>query len=148
MTYADLKLRLPELLLMRIDKMSMAASLEGRVPFLDHILIEKLIDIPENIKLKNNKLKSILKECVKDILPNEILNRKKQGFGLPLQDWFIEGLEINEKETIMEFVKQTDYFDEREMEKVLSRKKGETRIWFLLNLALWWKIFFKQKKIL
>ena len=148
MTYADLKLRLPELLLMRIDKMSMAASLEGRVPFLDHVLVEKLIDLPENIKIKNNKLKSILKECVKDILPNEILNRKKQGFGLPLQDWFIEGLEINEKETIMEFVKQTDYFDEREMEKVLSRKKGETRIWFLLNLALWWKIFFKQKKIL
>ena len=60
MTYVDLKLRLPELLLMRIDKMTMACSLEGRVPFLDYKLVEKMIDIPSSIKLKNN-LKYILK---------------------------------------------------------------------------------------
>ena len=52
MTYVDLKLRLPELLLMRIDKMTMACSLEGRVPFLDYKLVEKMIDIPSSIKLK------------------------------------------------------------------------------------------------
>ena len=144
MTYADLKLRLPELLLMRIDKMSMAASMEARVPFLDHILIESLIDIPTDIKIKNQRLKSILKECVKTILPNEILDRKKQGFGLPLEDWFIEGLGIKEKEIILEFVEKTDFFDLAEIKKAITRKKGETRIWFLLNLAIWWKVFFKN----
>ena len=70
MTYVDLKLRLPELLLMRIDKMTMACSLEGRVPFLDYKLVEKMIDIPSSIKLKKNNLKYILKKCVSDLLPS------------------------------------------------------------------------------
>ena len=92
MTYLDLKIRLPELILMRIDKMTMANSLEARVPFLDHNLVQKTIDLPKNIKIKKNKLKVLLKDIVKGLLPYEILNRKKQGFGLPLKDWFEDGL--------------------------------------------------------
>ena len=65
MTYVDLKLRLPELLLMRIDKMTMASSLEGRVPFLDYKLVEKMIDLPSNVKLKDNNLKCILKKILR-----------------------------------------------------------------------------------
>ena len=99
MTYVDLKLRLPELLLMRIDKMTMASSLEGRVPFLDYKLVEKMIDLPSNVKLKDNNLKCILKKCVNDLLPSFLLKRKKQGFGLPLKDWLKEGLGVSEKKT-------------------------------------------------
>ena len=146
MTYLDLKIRLPELILMRIDKMTMANSLEARVPFLDHQLVQKTIDLPKKVKIKNNKLKSLLKDIVKDRLPDEILNRKKQGFGLPLKEWFEEGLGIDEKKIINEFVSKTDFFDKNCIRKIINRK-GDTRLWFILNLAIWWKIFIAETKL-
>ena len=146
MTYLDLKIRLPELILMRIDKMTMANSLEARVPFLDHNLVQKTIDLPKKIKIKKNKLKVLLKDIVKGLLPYEILNRKKQGFGLPLKEWFEDGLGINEKKIINEFVNKTDFFKKETIQKIIDRK-GDTRLWFLLNLAIWWKIFIKNNKL-
>ncbi len=146
MTYLDLKIRLPELILMRIDKMTMANSLEARVPFLDHNLVQKTIDLPKRIKIKKNKLKVLLKDIVKGLLPYEILNRKKQGFGLPLKEWFEDGLGINEKEIINEFVNKTDFFKKVTIKKIIDRK-GDTRLWFLLNLAIWWKIFIRKNKL-
>ena len=146
MTYLDLKIRLPELILMRVDKMTMANSLEARVPFLDHNLIQKTIDLPKNIKIKKNKLKVLLKDIIKGLLPNEIINRKKQGFGLPLKDWFEDGLGINEKEIINEFVDRTKFFNKQTIQKIIKRK-GDTRLWFILNLAIWWKVFIRNKKL-
>ena len=146
MTYLDLKIRLPELILMRIDKMTMANSLEARVPFLDHNLVQKTIDLPKNIKIKKNKLKVLLKDIVKGLLPNEILNRKKQGFGLPLKEWFEDGLGINEKQIINEFVNKTDFFKKENIQKIINRK-GDTRLWFILNLAIWWKVFIRDNKL-
>ena len=146
MTYLDLKIRLPELILMRIDKMTMANSLEARVPFLDHNLVQKTIDLPKKIKIKKNKLKVLLKDIVKSLLPYDILNRKKQGFGLPLKEWFEDGLGINEKKIINEFVNKTDFFKKETIQKIIDRK-GDTRLWFLLNLAIWWKIFIRNNKL-
>ena len=146
MTYLDLKIRLPELILMRIDKMTMANSLEARVPFLDHILIQKTIDLPKSIKIKENKLKVLLKDIVTGLLPDEILNRKKQGFGLPLKEWFEDGLGINEKKIINDFVSKTEFFRKETIQKIIDRK-GDTRLWFILNLAIWWKIFIDDKKL-
>ena len=146
MTYLDLKIRLPELILMRIDKMTMANSLEARVPFLDHNLVQKTIDLPKKIKVKKNELKVLLKDIVKGLLPYEILNRKKQGFGLPLKEWFEDGLGINEKKIINEFVNKTNFFKKETIQKIIDRK-GDTRLWFLLNLAIWWKIFIKKNKL-
>ena len=145
MTYVDLKLRLPELLLMRIDKMTMASSLEGRVPFLDYKLVEKMIDLPSNVKLKDNNLKCILKICVNDLLPSFLLKRKKQGFGLPLKDWLKEGLGVSEKKLIISFANETQLLNSKEIENILEKRPDDTRIWFLFNLALWWKVFFKHK---
>ena len=122
MTYLDLKIRLPELILMRIDKMTMANSLEARVPFLDHNLVQKTIDLPKKIKIKKNKLKVLLKDIVKGLLPYEILNRKKQGFGLPLKEWFEDGLGIDEKKIIYEFVDKTDFLRRRLYKKLLTEK--------------------------
>lgn len=146
MTYLDLKIRLPELILMRIDKMTMANSLEARVPFLDHHLVQKTIDLPKNIKIKKNNLKVLLKDIIKGLLPNEIINRKKQGFGLPLKEWFEDGLGINEKEIINEFVDRTEFFKKQTIQKIINRK-GDTRLWFILNLAIWWKIFIRNNKL-
>ncbi len=143
MTYLDLKIRLPELILMRIDKMTMCKSLEARVPFLDHKLIENLIDIPREIKFKNGILKVILKKIVKNFLPKEIIDRKKQGFGIPLRDWFLEGLGLDIKKIIVDFSNSTKFFNNDSINEILQRK-GDTRIWFLLNLAIWWKTFIKK----
>ena len=143
MTYLDLKIRLPELILMRIDKMTMANSLEARVPFLDHNLVQKTIDLPKNIKIKKNKLKVLLKDIIKGLLPNEIINRKKQGFGLPLKEWFEDGLGINEKEIINEFVNKTKFFNKQTIQKIIKRK-GDTRLWFILNLSYMVESFYKK----
>lgn len=88
MTYLELKQRLPELLLMRADKMSMATSVEARVPFLDHKIVEFAMNIPDHIKFKNNIPKYILKKACEGIIPNEIIYRKKMGFSAPIVRWF------------------------------------------------------------
>ena len=79
------------------------------------------------------------------MIPEIILKRKKQGFGLPLKDWVSDGLGIDEKQIIMNFVGETEYFDKQEVEKILLKRKNDTGIWFLLNLAIWWEIFIKKK---
>ncbi|MCX8500458.1 MAG: asparagine synthase (glutamine-hydrolyzing) [Alphaproteobacteria bacterium] len=87
MIYKEFKLRLPELLLMRVDKISMSKSLEARVPFLDHDLVEFSMDIPEKYKTKNGVPKYLLKKAVEGLIPDEIIYRKKMGFGAPMGDW-------------------------------------------------------------
>lgn len=87
MLYVELKLRLPELLLMRVDKMSMANSIETRVPFLDHRLVELASLIPMRLKIKNGSSKYILKKALRGIVPDEIIDRKKQGFHAPIKEW-------------------------------------------------------------
>src|SRR5262249_17812313 len=81
MSFVDLNMRLPELLLMRVDKMSMGVSLEARVPFLDHKFVELAMSIPAAVKTRNGELKHILKRAVRGVIPDDIIDRKKQGFG-------------------------------------------------------------------
>lgn len=88
MLYLELKNRLPELLLARADKMAMATSIEGRVPFLDHKLVEFALQIPDHLKFKNQETKYILKKACEGIIPNEIIYRKKMGFSAPIVRWF------------------------------------------------------------
>jgi asparagine synthase (glutamine-hydrolysing) len=88
MTYLELKQRLAELLLMRVDKMTMATSVEARVPFLDHELVEFALALPPDMKVRNGTGKYILKSAVSGILPDNIVNRRKQGFGAPVGEWF------------------------------------------------------------
>lgn len=138
MTYLDLNLRLPELLLMRVDKMSMGVSLEGRVPFLDHKLVELAMSIPENIKTKNGTLKYILKKAVRGVIPDEIIDRKKQGFGVPIHEWFLDELGSEIRKELSEFCSRTDFFDRDEVFRLIDQKKA-AQVWYLFNLALWWK---------
>jgi len=85
--YADMKTWLPDDLLMKFDKMSMAASLEGRAPFLDHRLVEFGFNLPAHYKTRENTSKLILREAFKKELPREIFEREKQGFNLPMGEW-------------------------------------------------------------
>lgn len=91
MLYLELKQRLPELLLMRADKMSMAQGLEAREPFLDHNLVEFMLHVPAHLKFKNNTTKYLLKKICRGILPDEIIDRKKVGFAAPTVRWLNQG---------------------------------------------------------
>lgn len=138
MSYLDLNLRLPELLLMRVDKMNMGVSLEGRVPFLDHKFVELAMSIPEALKTKNNTLKYILKKAVRGVIPDEIIDRKKQGFGVPVYEWFFDKLGKTIRKELEEFCSKTDFFDRGEVMKLLDKGQGP-QVWYLFNFALWHK---------
>src|SRR5262249_39091386 len=140
MSYIDLNMRLPELLLMRVDKMSMGVSLEGRVPFLDHKFVELAMSIPEALKTKNGTLKYILKKAVRGLIPVSIIDRPKQGFGVPVYEWFFDRLGQRVREELHAFCRKTDFLDKAAVDRVLEQGAGG-RPWYLFNLALWWKEF-------
>jgi asparagine synthase (glutamine-hydrolysing) len=138
MTYSDLNLRLPELLLMRVDKMSMGVSVEGRVPFLDHKFVELAMSIPEAVKTRHRELKYILKKAVRGIIPDELINRKKQGFGVPVHEWSLHKLGAFARGELESFCKETDFLDRQEVVRLIENGRGP-QTWYLLNLALWWR---------
>lgn len=137
MTYLDLNLRLPELLLMRVDKMAMGASLEGRVPFLDHKFVELAMSIPESVKTRGDVLKAVLKNAVKGLIPDEVIKRPKQGFGVPMQEWWRDRLAGMAVEVMDPFLRKTDFFD-RKAAMEFVKESDDPRGWYLLNFALWW----------
>jgi asparagine synthase (glutamine-hydrolysing) len=125
---------------MRIDKMSMGVGLEGRVPFLDHKFVEFAMGIPEHVKTNGGTLKHILKQAVRGVIPDDLINRRKQGFAVPIHEWFFDRLGATAREELDAFCRETDLLDHREvMRLVESRRARES--WYLLNLALWWKEF-------
>ncbi len=135
MTLIDLQIRLPELLLMRMDKLVMQSSIEARVPFLDHKLIEFVLTIPEKIIFNDNKTKPLLKKVASKHLPNEIVNRKKQGFRAPVGEW----IKKDEKyfyEAIKEFNSSTNLFDKEYLNKIILGDDFQKK-WYLANLAKW-----------
>jgi asparagine synthase (glutamine-hydrolysing) len=87
MTYSEFKLRLPELLLMRVDKIGMSVSIEPRVPFLDHKLVEFTMNLPMEVKVGDGVAKSLLKESMRGLLPDDVIDRPKMGFGAPMAQW-------------------------------------------------------------
>jgi len=140
MSYLDLNLRLPELLLMRVDKMSMAVSLEGRVPFLDHKFVELALSIPSALKTKNGTLKYLLKKSVRGLIPDELIERKKQGFNVPVHEWFFDRLGDQARLELDEFCDQTDFLNRDGVHDLINRGRGP-QVWYLLNFALWWKAY-------
>jgi asparagine synthase (glutamine-hydrolysing) len=87
MIYSEFKLRLPELLLMRVDKIGMSVSIEPRVPFLDHLLVEFTMNLPMELKVAGGVPKSLFKEAVRGVLPDDVIDRPKMGFGAPMVEW-------------------------------------------------------------
>jgi asparagine synthase (glutamine-hydrolysing) len=137
MTYTDLLLRLPELLLMRVDKMSMGVSLESRVPFLDHRFVEYAMGIPTRMKLAGGEPKHILKSAVRGLIPDEIIDRPKQGFSVPVHEWFSARLGPEIRASVGRFVRETEVLDQNAVEAVLRAGRGFDA-WYLYNLAEWW----------
>jgi asparagine synthase (glutamine-hydrolysing) len=142
MSYLDLNLRLPELLLMRVDKMSMGVSLEARVPFLDHKFVELAMGIPESLKTKNGTLKYTLKRAVRGVVPDEIIDRKKQGFGVPVYEWLFDKLGDETRRVLHSFCEETHFFNKSSVELLIEKRNLQT--WYLLNFALWWNKYIVQ----
>lgn len=140
MSYCELNMRLPELLLMRVDKMGMGASIEARVPFLDHRFVEFAMSIPSEIKMRGGIHKAILKRAVAGIIPDDVIHRRKQGFGAPVNEWMQRRLANIAKHELGVFCREQGVLDHSAVTKVLQSGRG-SKIWYLLNLALWWRKF-------
>lgn len=149
MLYVDCKLWLPENLLERGDRMTMAASVECRVPFLDHELIEYAFNLPSNVKVKSFTGKWIIKQIAKKYLPDEIIDRPKVGFSVPLSRWFRGELRemcydrICNRNGLLR-----DMFSQKILHEILDshcsfRKDNSHKIWALLGLAIWDDVFIK-----
>ncbi|RIK10992.1 MAG: asparagine synthase (glutamine-hydrolyzing) [Acidobacteria bacterium] len=149
MSYLDLNLRLPELLLMRVDKMSMGASVEARVPFLDHRVVELALGLPESVKTEGGVLKGVLKRAVRGMLPDEVVDRPKQGFGVPSEQWFRYRLRDFARSEIRRFCEESGLLQWREVDRVEQEIESFSwsHTWYLLNLALWWREYIAEDSI-
>ena len=135
MTLIDLKIRLPELLLMRMDKLSMQSGVEARVPFLDHRIVEFVLSLPENIIFDLNRTKPLLKDIATRHIPNKVLSRKKQGFRAPISNWIQKDPDYF-FDKIHEFNLNYNFFDPTALSRTL--KGGDIqKIWYIYNLSSW-----------
>ncbi len=136
---------LPEDLLVKVDRMTMAHSLEGRSPFLDHVLIDFVTKLRSNIKLKNNKLKFLLREIASKYLPKDIVDRKKQGFGLPLNRWFREELKTYFRDTmesgklVSDNILSHDGIDRFYQDHLTHRENNGRKLFTLLSGEIWYR---------
>ena len=146
MTYVDLNLRLPELLLMRVDKMSMGVSLEGRVPFLDHEFVALALSIPSRLKLKDGELKHVLKRAVRGVIPDDLIDRPKQGFGVPVNEMLPGRLQAAARAEVARFARETGLLDAAAADRVMTRADG-SKVWYLMNLAMWWRHFIAREPL-
>ncbi len=143
MAYLDLRLRLPELLLMRVDKMSMATSIEARVPFLDHVFVGLVMSIPERVKLDGlTTTKRLFKQAVRGLIPDEIIDRPKQGFSVPVEEWLHTRLGSLIERKLIDFAARTDYFDPAAIRVLLARRDYLT--WYLFNFVLWHELWIER----
>lgn len=143
MLYADLKIWLPDNLLLRGDQMTMAASLEERVPFLDHKLVELAAKIPDAMLVRGFKTKIFFRRMTKSILSAETLNRRKVGFTVPVAPWFRGALKPMLQDALLSpQAKARGYFAPGHVERLLQEHFEGTRdrhkqLWALLNFELW-----------
>ena len=151
MLAVDAQTQLPDDLLLLTDKMSMAVSLECRVPLLDHELVELAARIPEQIKIRNGRLKHVLKRALQPTLPANILHRKKRGFGTPMGAWLKGDLAPLVNELLSaETVRARGLFRHAEIAKLIAahaanRVDGTDRLLALLNLEIWSRIYLDRR---
>ena len=143
---ADLQTYLLELL-MKQDQMSMAASIESRVPFLDDRLVEHVAAIPGDVKLPGWQTKVMLRAAVQDLIPPEILTRPKMGFPVPIGRWFREGFApIVDEFVLGPRAEARGYFHRVALQRMVTEHRSRRgdhadALWLLVNLEIWLRIF-------
>lgn len=147
---ADMQLVLPNDMLRKVDLMSMAHGLEVRVPFLDHHLVDFVFQLPVSSKINTQMRKRILQDAFKDMLPQELYNRPKKGFEVPLLKWFRTSLKslINDDLLSDKFIEEQNIFDRKEIRKLKNRLfsinpgDAHAKVWALIVFQWWWKKYF------
>ncbi len=145
--YIDSKTYLPGDILTKVDRMSMAVSLEARAPLLDHKLIEFVTSIPASMKLTGGETKYLFKRAVRDLVPGEILDRPKQGFGVPIQQWINQQLRERIRDILSDArTRHRGYVDSAYTDVLLdeherNRRDHSMALWSLLMLELWHREF-------
>ncbi|HJZ68625.1 MAG TPA: asparagine synthase (glutamine-hydrolyzing) [Blastocatellia bacterium] len=151
MIYQELKLRLSELLLMRVDKITMATSVEARVPFLDHKLVEFAMTIPRRLKYHHRQTKYILKRALREKIPGDVIDRRKKGFGVPLNEWMLGSMgRFVEDALLGSTLRRRGLFDYGFIKRMLDdQRAGRINysyfLWCLLNLSLWYEHWIDHK---
>jgi len=149
LTYLELKLRLPELLLMRVDKITMAASVEARVPFLDHHLVEYALSLSRTLKVEGASGKHILKRALEGVLPRDVLYRPKRGFGAPIHGWLKGGDgSLLDEHLLNSPMRRRDFLDYDFVARLVEEHRRGAHdwsfhLWSLLNLSLWYERWIK-----
>ncbi|MGB9178651.1 MAG: asparagine synthase (glutamine-hydrolyzing) [Pyrinomonadaceae bacterium] len=150
--YADTKTYLQELL-MKQDQMSMAASIESRVPFLDHKLVEFTARLPERLKLRGWTTKYVLRKSMKGLLPEAILTRRKMGFPVPLATWFRGPFRpVVDEYVLGERAASRGLFEREFVQKLVAEHQSgarnhEGRLWSLVNFEMWMRRFMDGEEI-
>lgn len=144
--YLDLHRYLPMDILTKVDRMSMAHSIEVRVPLLDHKLVEFAATVPPELKLKGGKTKSIFKEAMRGILPDELIDRPKRGFAVPLGDWFRGKLSAYVRDLLLsETSRNRCVIDPARVEHLLrlheAGRSMDLQLWTLISFELWCRRF-------
>jgi asparagine synthase (glutamine-hydrolysing) len=144
--YMDFHRYLPLDILTKVDRMSMANSLEVRVPLLDHELVEFAATIPPDDLIRGFESKAIFKKALRGLLPEEVLRRRKRGFAIPLGDWFRNDLTGFVRETLLsETAKARGMFDTSYIEQIIklheSGRSQDERLWMLVSFELWCRQF-------
>ncbi len=147
MLYVDSKTWLPDYLLLRGDKLTMANSIEGRVPLLDHEVVEFAAKLPAHLKLNGSTRKYLLKKVAAKLLPDEIINRKKQGFPIPIERWLkSEANEMMRDLLSTQSIKQRNLFDNHYVQQLMKQHESgfadrATELWGLMSVELWHRQF-------
>lgn len=147
MLYVDLKTFLPELNLTYSDKLSSAASVEVRVPFLDNEVVDFMARVPASLKIKRLKTKYLLRMALQGVLPEKIIRRRKAGFGAPIRTWLRRDLRTMVDDILSDdAIRRRGYFEPSAVRSMILRDRDERedncyRIWALLTLELWHQAF-------
>jgi asparagine synthase (glutamine-hydrolysing) len=147
----DAETQLPDDLLMLTDKMSMAVSLECRVPLLDHVLVELAASIPQDTKIPGGRLKQLMKQALSPMLPDDILHRKKRGFGTPMGAWLKRELAPVLRHLLSpEVVHGRGLFrqpaiDALRADHEANRSDGTDALLALMNLEIWSRVYLDRR---
>jgi asparagine synthase (glutamine-hydrolysing) len=145
--YVDLKMYLVDNILVKVDRMSMATSLEARVPYLDYRFVEFAATIPGEYKMQGLKTKVILKQAMEELLPDEILYRGKEGFSIPIKNWLKKELKPLMTDTLApEKLKREGFFNPDYVQKLIKQHLNGTenhshRLWALIIFGRWYDLY-------
>jgi len=145
--YVDVKTRLPDVYMEKMDKATMACSLEARLPLLDYRLVELAFQIPSFYKIRGSSTKRVFKRAVRHLIPKDVLRKPKHGFAVPTDPWFRGDLKAFTYEVLLdERTRQRGYFNSSVIERlwrehVEGQNVWDTQLWLLLNFEMWHRIY-------